>query len=90
MVDDDLSDSDMNDSDNEHDDIKGYDDPDIHVPIIPPFTPTRQPGLHLPNTIVLRNSMNTALYIFSLFFDDKLIEKISHHTNQYGDATILG
>ena len=90
MVDDDLSDSDMNDSDNEHDDIKGYDDPDIHVPIIPPFTPTRQPGLHLPNTIVLRNSMNTALDFFSLFFDDELIEKISHHTNQYGDATILG
>ena len=63
-----------------------YDDPDVGNPLPgftpPPFTPSREPGVHLegPN---LRNRMGRALDFFKLFFTDELVGNIVQHTNTY-------
>ena len=48
----------------------------------PPFTPSREPGVHLegPN---LRNKMVKALDFFKLYFTDELVGDIVQHTNTY-------
>ncbi|XP_020603908.1 piggyBac transposable element-derived protein 4-like [Orbicella faveolata] len=63
-----------------------YDDPDVGNPLPgftpPPFTPSREPGVHLegPN---LRNKMVKALDFFKLYFTDELVGDIVQHTNTY-------
>ena len=61
-----------------------YDDPDVGNPLPgftpPPFTPSREPGVHLegPN---LRNTMVKALDFFKLYFFTELLGDIVQHTN---------
>ena len=63
-----------------------YDDPDVGNPLPaftpPPFTPRREPGVHLegPN---LRNTMVKALDFFQLYFTAELVGDIVRHTNTY-------
>ena len=58
-----------------------YRDQDVGNPI-PPFTPTREPGLHLgvPN---LRNTLVRPLNFFQLYFTPGLVDDIVEHTNTY-------
>lgn len=61
---------------------KSYDDPDTPNRI-PPFTPQRQPGLHL-NIPIRRGTMTKAIDFFMLFFTMELFNDICRHTNTYG------
>lgn len=60
---------------------KSYDDLDTGNQL-PPFCPTRHPGLHL-DFPVLRGEMTRALDFFKLFFTDALLLEICTHTNNY-------
>ncbi|KAL9978044.1 hypothetical protein ACROYT_G015521 [Oculina patagonica] len=54
---------------------------------IPPFTPRRQPGLHL-NVPLLRGAMTRAVDFFRLFFTAELVRTICTHTNSYAWGVI--
>ena len=51
---------------------------------LPKFEPVRDPVIYLPDNTLLRGKMNKALDFFSLFATDKMVNKISTHTNTYG------
>ena len=63
-----------------------YDDPDVGTPLPaftpPPFTPRREPGVHLegPNP---RNTNARALDFFQLYFTNELVWDIVRDTNTY-------
>ena len=69
------------------DGAKSYDDPDRSNQL-PPFTPTRQPGLHIDRPIT-RNMFTKAIDFFRLFFTAELLHEICTHTNAYGWIAIL-
>lgn len=61
---------------------KGYDDID-NGNQLPPFSPTRQPGIHM-NVRVIRGNFTKAIDFFQLFFTHHLLTEICQHTNSYG------
>jgi len=67
--------------------FKSYDDEDNVLNNIIPFAPSRDPGSQLN-----RNQLRTkskAIDFFNLFFDDDVIDKITKHTNEYAQMTIV-
>lgn len=68
------------------DNMKLYDDEDLKLNNLQPFTPERTPG-HQLSSNQLRGK-KSALDFFSLFFGEQVISKIAKHTNEYDHKTI--
>ena len=69
--------SDGNDSSN-----NSLETSDSNVNILPPFSPSREPGIHLPS-IVTRQSFKWSVDFFSLFFTNDTLKSICDHANAY-------
>ena len=66
-------------NDGADDNSKSYDDADIRN-TLPPFEPSRPPGIHF-DKYVLRGGMTTELEFFYLFFTSEMIKSVVAHTN---------
>ena len=55
---------------------------------MPPFTPTRPPGVHF-GQVILRGTMKRAVEFFHIFFTVEMITNIVNHTNSYACEHIM-
>ena len=69
------------------DQYQSYDDIDRGNQM-PPFTPTRPPGVHF-GQVILRGTMKKAVEFFHLFFTSEMINDIVNHTNSYAYEHIM-
>ena len=67
--------------------FQSYDDID-HGNQMPPFTPTRPPGVYF-GQVILRGTMKRAVEFFHLFFTVEMINNIVNHTNSYAYEQIM-